>query len=394
MKRLIPAALSPILLLAFASPAFAGQAAADQSIDVKGKYTGNFGTMHTLVLGKGSSLSFGNGQTMTVSLTSEQDQGLRMVVTPVSQVSAESYAWVSGQTARTGSSPYAYHVAFYDGDTQVPLDGEAVIRLSVPSGYANAVFYYMDNSGSLSKVRTQKSGSTLSFTAQNSGYYLFLKSLSSSSDSDSGESSSSGASGGNSAPTGAIIIDSKKGYVHSENGILTGTTGSTASDGYSHWILDGKGWRLRYADGTYASGTGKDGEKRHIWEKVWYLFDSDGYAQFGWYLDTESGHWYYLDVNTGMKTGWHEDPQDGRKYYLYMDGIMATGWVRISGRWYFFNDYTPVATWEYSQTERIWKYRIGSDGRPYGSMYRDERTSDGYYVDADGVWDGRDAAQQ
>lgn len=410
MKKWIPAALCPVLLLSFAIPAFAGQAGADQSIDVKGKYTGNFGAMHTLILGNEDRMSLGDGQTMSITLTNTADRGLRMVVTPVSRSEAESYGWLSGQTARTGTSPYACHIAFYDGDTMVSLDGEAVIRMNIPSGYGNAAFYYMDNEGNLSLVRTQKSGNRLSFTAKNAGYYLFLKPLSSAgsdSDEDSGndsDGSSAGSGSGSSssgvrgsASAGTVTSDSRKGVVHSADGILTGTTGSMAANGRSHWILDNRGWRLRYADGTYASGTTRDGTEACAWEKIdgsWYLFGADGYARFGWHLDTETGYWYYLDVNRGMVTGWHKDPQDGYWYYLQDDGVMAVGWRRIGGSWYFFNDHTPEATWEFHQTERLWKYRIDSSGRPYGSMYQGERTPDGYYVDADGVWNGKKAAGQ
>ncbi|MDO5551647.1 MAG: hypothetical protein Q4F76_10780, partial [Lachnospiraceae bacterium] len=188
------------------------------------------------------------------------------------------------------------------------------------------------------------------------------------------------------------VNDSRKGPVHSENGIITGAAGASSDDGHSHWILDQKGWRLRYADGTYASGQRENGTETSVWEKIdgsWYLFGADSYARFGWYLDTAAGDWYYLDVNTGMRTGWHQDTQDSRWYYLNADGVMATGWMQIGGKWYYFNDNTPEATWEFSQTERIWKYRTDSDGRPYGSMYWNEETPDGHFVDENGVWDGK-----
>ena len=378
-RKLIFAAVGPLFVLCLAVPVSA--AVSDTDINVKGKYEGNYEGMSTLVLGKTDNLSLGGGQTMRISLTNKLDYGLRMVVTPVSRSAAESYAWLSGQTSGTGTSPYAWHIAFYEGGTKAALDGEAVIHITIPSGYTNAVFYYMDNRGNLSRIWTQKQGNTLSFTAQNCGYYLFLKPLSSSRDSSSNSSSSAG----------TITNDRKKGVTHSENGILTGTTGSTVSDGLSHWILDNNGWRLRYADGTYASGTLKNGTEIPLWEKIngsWYLFGADSYAIFGWYLDIATGSWYYLDINTGMKIGWHEDPQDGRWYYLKADGTMATGWMQIGGKWYYFNAHALESTWEYNPTKRIWNYRIDSNGRPYGSMYQNEQTPDGCLVDENGVWNG------
>lgn len=201
----------------------------------------------------------------------------------------------------------------------------------------------------------------------------------------------SGNSSGNSASAGTITNDRKKGMVHSVNGILTGPAGSTVSDGRSHWILDSNGWRLRYADKTYAAGTLKNGKETPLWEKIngsWYLFGADSYARFGWYLDTATGSWYYLDTNSGMKTGWYEASQDKKWYYLKPDGTMAVGWMKIGGKWYYFNAHAPEATWEYNPTKRTWNYRTDSNGRPYGSMYRSEKTPDGYWVDENGVWNG------
>ncbi len=58
------------------------------------------------------------------------------------------------------------------------------------------------------------------------------------------------------------------------------------------WILDGKGWWYRRADGTYP----KDG---WIQDKgKWYCFDSEGYMKKGWVLWNEK--WYYLGENGDM----------------------------------------------------------------------------------------------
>ncbi len=75
--------------------------------------------------------------------------------------------------------------------------------------------------------------------------------------------------------------------------------------------------------------------------------------QIGWYYD-ESGHcWYYLDP---------------------VSGAMLTGWQLINGKWYYL-----------SKT---------SGAVPLGSMYKETRTPDGYYVDKDGAWDGLEAKEK
>ena len=78
----------------------------------------------------------------------------------------------------------------------------------------------------------------------------------------------------------------------------------------------------------------------------WWAFDETGYAKTGWLRDEDYGGWFYMDLEHGMQTGW----------------------VLLDGVWYYFNP--------------------SSDGKR-GIMYAGQRTPDGYYVDKNGVWDGR-----
>ena len=85
-----------------------------------------------------------------------------------------------------------------------------------------------------------------------------------------------------------------------------------------------------------------------------------------------------------MLNGWYNDDQDGKWYYLDPEnGKMLVGWQKIDGQWYYFNAYTPKPTWTYDGS--VWIFN-GSDERPYGSMYAEEITPDGYQVDASGKW--------
>ena len=150
--------------------------------------------------------------------------------------------------------------------------------------------------------------------------------------------------------SGAVSHDSVKGTVDSMAGIITGETNSFANDGKSHWMLNEHGWWLRFADNTYPKGIVRDsGDISHSWEQIngnWWAFDEAGYAKTGWLRDEDYSGWFYMDLERGMQTGW----------------------VLLDGAWYYFNP--------------------NSDGKR-GIMYAGQRTPDGYYVEKNGVWDGR-----
>lgn len=208
-------------------------------------------------------------------------------------------------------------------------------------------------------------------------------------------SSSGGGSGHSSSGSGAVTSGTSTSmtlYASPENsGKVSGGTWEL-SDAEQHV------WKYRDASGTYV----KNGWL-YLYNPYssdpdpygWFHFDSEGTMSYGWYQNTEKV-WYYLhensDGNLGkMETGWHEDSQDGKKYYLDpVSGIMLSGWQTIDGQEYYFTEYDASGrqTW-------LWNV-IGNSGfgkwiytllgyRSYGSMYQNERTPDGSFVDESGV---------
>lgn len=152
-------------------------------------------------------------------------------------------------------------------------------------------------------------------------------------------------------------------------------------------------WKLLTSDGTYVAGAVvMDAEGNAVEQIKWvsvngamYAFGADGYADDGWVLDRLTGIWYYVDINTGLRTGWHEDLYDRQVYYLNANtGAMLTGWQQIDGKWYYFNETAAGQTWFYNEELGKWLYSQ-NEVRPYGSMFRNEYTPDGYYVDANGI---------
>ena len=68
---------------------------------------------------------------------------------------------------------------------------------------------------------------------------------------------------------------------------------------------------------------------------------------------------------------------------------MVTDWQKIGGKWYYFNSISPSPTWGYDESANIWTYLQLKGGHPLGSLYRNEQTPDGHFVDVNGVWNGR-----
>jgi hypothetical protein len=154
---------------------------------------------------------------------------------------------------------------------------------------------------------------------------------------------------------------------------------SSENEAQGTWKRDEKGWWFEFTNGTYPAGKKSENNSSEkpfwIWTGGrWWAFDSEGYLKTGWVFDGASGKWYLLNEKNGMQIGWHYD-ESGRFWY-YLDpvsGAMLTGWQLINGKWYYF-----------SKT---------SGAVPLGSMYREIRTPDGYYVDKDGAWDGLEAKE-
>ncbi len=104
----------------------------------------------------------------------------------------------------------------------------------------------------------------------------------------------------------------------------------------------------------------------------WYFFDNEGIMVTGWYLDSRTNIWYHLNTEKGAKEGQMTidffTDTDGHMYYLDpVTGAMQVGWRKIGESWYYFST---------SSTAQ----------RPYGSLYRNTTTPDGYKVGGSGAW--------
>lgn len=232
-------------------------------------------------------------------------------------------------------------------------DGESITDLAVPMQIRIKV-PGIDLTKKIRIKHTKEDGSVEWIYPAVSGEYIvfwvdsFSEFAISNYTTSSGGSSGGGGGGGSSTSTsvsGTVSSDARKGYVNSITGIITGSAA-----GYSQWNQDENGWKLRYADGTFAAGfmgTDANGNayEQVAWEMVngaWYPFGANGYVKSGLVYDVALAGTFYVDINTGMKTGWQQ----------------------VDGVWHYFNTV--------------------SDGKR-GIMLTNT-TIDGYYIDAEGVW--------
>ena len=154
--------------------------------------------------------------------------------------------------------------------------------------------------------------------------------------------------------------------------------------------LDNSKWVFNLSNGGRAKGWAYlsytfEGKTK----SEWYHFGDDGIMNSGWFF--EGNMWYYLSMDHNgfygeMIKGWHHDANDGRWYYLNTSsGAMHTNWTKVGNDFYYFNPTAPAQTWFYDNNTNRWNFG-NIDSRPLGSMYQNENTPDGYYVNENGVW--------
>lgn len=181
-------------------------------------------------------------------------------------------------------------------------NGENITELSVPMQLRVKVSG-IDLTKSIRIRHTKENGSTEWIYPVVDGEYLVFWVKSYGTFAISNYTSGGGHSGGGSSSgisaAGTVSNDAKKGYVNSLTGIITGSAA-----GYSRWIQDEAGWKLQYADGTFASGT--------------MVTDENG-MKTGWQL--VAGVWRYFNTVSDGKRGIMMTDTTIDGYYIDAEGI-------------------------------------------------------------------------
>ena len=153
--------------------------------------------------------------------------------------------------------------------------------------------------------------------------------------------------------TSTLPADVRK-YLINVDGSDAGAYNGTVTAG---WVNEADGSRrYRKPDGTYVANGWLN-----VDDELYYM-DANGVVL----KDTITPDGIYVNVN-GEKTsyipGWYWDPAGCWRYIQKNGYYMSNGWMQdTDGKWYYFN--------------------LGAQ------METDDITPDGYYVDANGVWDG------
>ncbi|MDR2022092.1 MAG: InlB B-repeat-containing protein [Hungatella sp.] len=144
-------------------------------------------------------------------------------------------------------------------------------------------------------------------------------------------------------------------------------------------------------DVTYTKPDGTPAKDEWVGDgEDWYHVDANGKLNYDWFLEGEKT-WYKLNKEPGDKfgaalIGWNHEPMDKKRYFFDPGTTkMLTGWQFIDNKWYYFTKKNEAQTY-FGSNHDGWLYDPAKPGKPYGSMYWNEKTPDGYLVDENGVW--------
>lgn len=143
-------------------------------------------------------------------------------------------------------------------------------------------------------------------------------------------------------------------------------------------------------DITYTKPDGSKGDNEWIGDgEDWFHINSESKVDYDWYLERQS--WYML--NKGLngkigaaKYGWYFEPMDKKWYYFdSVNAAMKIGWQSIDNKWYYFTVVNNGQTY-FGNNDKGWVYDVSRPWKPFGSMFKNEKTPDGYLVNESGAW--------
>lgn len=176
MKKIITL-IAVVLLLSFPVSAFAAETnevPGKQGVAVYG-YCESDKNYYEIVIGAEDldSVELPDGVTISGKSDNEADNGLRVVIIPVTaDEEAEAYEWMSGSAKKLGEEPAAYYLAFFRGTSPALPEGSIAMTVTERPG---SKLYYMNGNAETKEISCTAESGNVSFIMEHTGYYISVK---------------------------------------------------------------------------------------------------------------------------------------------------------------------------------------------------------------------------
>ena len=206
--------------------------------------------------------------------------------------------------------------------------------------------------------------------------------------------------------SGWFIDGTNKKYRNYDGTFVTNTWMSLEEESY---YFDENGVMLTDTitpDGIYVNANGEKTSYLPGWKQVdgnWRYIQKNGYyVANDWVTDNGKSYYFNLACNMVVNTttpdgyyvgedgAWDGNPSANvNKENVGPAGTNTTGWIKIADDWKYIDSNGEYTVNDWRQSADGGWYYLGYNG----NMLKNQTTPDGYYVDAEGLWDGMSPAE-
>ena len=145
--------------------------------DVLARYIGTMEGTYTAPVEEGKA-EIRTDDGAQIALSGIREEGLTLVVIPVTGEDREAFAWFEEQMAGTGTkiAPYDIYLQNAQGE-RVPFPVGVSVRASLPGGYTDPLVVNLQAAGEKTELDFIRKDGAFLFTAGENGYYVFAERL-------------------------------------------------------------------------------------------------------------------------------------------------------------------------------------------------------------------------
>ncbi len=177
MKKILSLLIAMLILFCTANSVFALDISESESQNVYARYSNDATNIYTVVLNKEtpSTVTIKDGTEITVFSNNADDDGLMMVIIPISTEDSDAYTYVSDAVVSLGQQPLIWSVSFYKDDQRVELQGKVSVSVTIPNEEEYTGIYYLKDDAKKIAGSISDSEHKVEFFVDASGYYILLK---------------------------------------------------------------------------------------------------------------------------------------------------------------------------------------------------------------------------